>query len=93
MDPKTVEGIFRRLKGPGYVVFYWSPCTGESAWQRLNLELAKRRNCENTIVKLIDRWDFHWKLWNRFEQVVKHCRTVGATVVLAWPRFFLRVLA
>ena len=60
---------------------------GGSTWQRLNVELDQRRNWENTIVKLKDHWDLHWKVWDRFEQVAKHCRKVGATVLLEWPRF------
>ena len=39
------------------------------------------------IVRLIDHWDLHWRLWGSFEKVVKHCRVVGATVMLQWPRF------
>ena len=54
---------------------------------RANLATLKLRSGENTIVTLIDHWDLHWKLWERFEQVVKHCRKVGATVILEWPRF------
>jgi len=53
----------------------------------LNPELAKRKGWNNTIVKLINHCDLHWKLWESFEQVVKHCRRVGATVLIEWPRF------
>ena len=38
-------------------------------------------------MRLIDHWDLHWRLWESFEKVVKHCRAVGATVMLEWPRF------
>ena len=75
---KTVDGIIRKLSGPADVFFYCSPCTGGSAWQRLNLELEKKRNWAETVVKLIVHWDFPWRLWGRFEQVVKHCPKVGA---------------
>ena len=34
-----------------------------------------------------DHWGLHWRLWESFETVVKHCRVVGATVMLQWPRF------
>ena len=83
----TVKYVIRKIKFPGDIFFYCSPCTGGSTWQRLNLELAKRKGWNNTIVKLIDHWDLHRKLWESFEQVAKHCRTVGATVLLEWPRF------
>ena len=79
--------VIKKIKGLGDIFFYCSPCTGGSTWQRLNLELAKRKDWNNTIVKLIDHWDLHWKRWERFEQVVKHCRKVGATVFLELPRF------
>ena len=81
------EDIIRKLRGPGDVLFYSSPCTGGSTWQRLNLALAKRKHWDNTIVRIIYHRDLHWKLWERFEQVVKHCRQAGATVLLEWPRF------
>ena len=55
--------------------------------RRLNLDLAKRKGWESTIVRLIDHWDLHWTLWGSLEKVVKHCRVVGATVMLEWPRF------
>jgi hypothetical protein len=42
---------------------------------------------DKKIVKLVDHWDLHWRLCERFEQVVKHCRKVGATVVLECPLF------
>ena len=63
------------------------PCTGGSTWQRSKLELATRNGKANALVRLIDHWDLHWRLWESFEQVVKHCRKVGATVLLEWLRF------
>ena len=48
VDPKTVDGIIRRLKGPGHVFFYCSLCTVGSTWQRLNLELANEKIGEDT---------------------------------------------
>ena len=86
-NANTVKGVIRQIRGPGDIFFYCSPCTGGSTWQRLNLELAKRKGWNNTIVKIIDHWDLHWRLWDSFEQVVKHRRRVGATVLLDWPRF------
>ena len=88
-----MKEIIQSIKGRGDVFFYCSPCTGGSTWQRLNLELDKRTGWEKTIVNLIDNWDFHWKLWERVEQVVRHCLADGATLLLEWPRFFLRLLA
>ena len=82
-----MKEIIRNIKGKGDIFLYCSPCTGGSTWQRLNLELAKRKGWNSNIVKLIDHWDLHWNLWESFEQVVKHCGKVGATVLLEWPRF------
>ncbi len=83
----TVQRIIQQIRGLGDIFFYCSPCTGGSTWQRLNLELAKRKGWNKTIVKIIDHWNLHWRLWESFEQVVKHCRKVGATVLLEWPRY------
>ena len=83
----TVNNVIRKLKGLGDIFLYCSPCTGGSAWQKLNLDLAKRKGWESTIVRLIDHWDLHWRLWGSFEKVVKHCRVVGAAVMLERPRF------
>ena len=83
----TVNDVIRIIKGPGDISFYCSPCTRGSAWQKLNLDRAKRRGLESMVVHLIDHWDLHWRLWGNFEKVVKHCRVVGATVMLEWPRF------
>ena len=80
-DQRTVNDVIRDI------FFSCSPCTGGSAWQKLNLDLAKRKGWESTIVRLIDHWDLHWTLWGSFEKVVRHCRVVGATVMLEWPRF------
>ena len=33
-DQRTVNDVIRKLKGPGDVFFYCSPCTGGSAWQK-----------------------------------------------------------
>ena len=86
-DQRTVNDIICKLRGPGDILFYCSPCTGGSTWQRLKLDLAKRNGWESTIVILIDDWVLHWRLWEIFENVVKHCRVVGGTVMLEWPRF------
>ena len=86
-DKNTANDIMRNIKGLGDVLFYCSSCTGGSTWQRLNLELARRKCWESMIVRLIDHWDLHWRLWEDFENVVKHRRTVGASVLLEWPWF------
>ena len=54
----TVKDVIRQIRGPGDIFFYCSPCTGGSTWQRLNLELAKRKGWNNPIVKIIDHWVF-----------------------------------
>ena len=81
-DPKKVQNIIRRLRGLGedFILLF------ALRW-RVNLATLKLGVGENTIVTHIDHWDLHWKLWERFEQVVKHCRKVGATVLLEWRRF------
>ena len=86
-DQRTVGDVIRKLKGLGDTCFYCSPCAGGSAWQKLNLVLAKRKGWESTSVRLIDHWDLRRRLWASFEKVVKHCRTAGATVMFEWPRF------
>ena len=86
-DKSTANDIVRNIKGLGDVCFYCSLCAGGSTWQRFNLELAKRSGWEYMVVLFIDHWDLHWRLWANFEKVVKHCRTVGATVLREWPRF------
>ena len=48
---------------------------------------ANRKGWESTIVRLISHWDLRWRLWEVSKKVVKHCRVVGATVMLEWPRF------
>ena len=42
---------------------------------------------KSSIVKLVIRWNHHWRLWQSFQQVVSHCRKVGSTVMLEWLRF------
>eukprot|EP00975_Prorocentrum_lima_P047740 9981925-Prorocentrum_lima.AAC.1 len=76
----------RGIKGAGDVLFYSSPCTGGSSWQRINTEHARRVQCMSFAQKLVDHYDLHWKLWVGFERVARHCHAVGATVFLEWPR-------
>ena len=50
-DQRTVNDAIRKLKGPGDILFYCSPCTGGSAWQKLNLgprqtKRMGRHDCE-----------------------------------------------
>ena len=52
----TVKAIIKKIKGPGDIFFYCSPCIGGSTWQRLNLELAKRKGWNNTILKTHQPW-------------------------------------
>eukprot|EP00969_Alexandrium_andersonii_P294593 13020993-Alexandrium_andersonii.AAC.1 len=32
-------------------------------------------------------FDLHWRLWEGFEEVARHCKRVGATVMIERPRF------
>ena len=85
--PNTVDIVIKKIRCVGDVFFYCSPCTGGSSLQRLNLEVAKREGRHDTIVKIIDHWDLRWRLWESFETVVRHCKRVGATVLIQRPRF------
>ena len=67
-DQRTIGNVIRKLKGLGDILFYCSPCTGGSAWQKLNMDVAKCKGWESTIVRLIDHWDLHWRLWESFEK-------------------------
>ena len=71
----------------GDVFFYVSLCAGGSSWHRLNLEVANREGSHDTIVRIIDHWALRWRLWANFDKVVRHCKRIGAAVLLAWPRF------
>ena len=84
---RTIDDVICSIRGVGDVFFYGSPCTGGSSWQNLNIELAGRKEWQQTIVNLIGHWDVHRRLWQGFEIVVRHCAKVGATVLLEWPRY------
>ena len=49
-NAKTVNNVIEKIKGVRDVFFYCSPCTGESTWERLNLEIAKRQGKHDTII-------------------------------------------
>ncbi|MFM7984222.1 MAG: hypothetical protein ACKPKO_33360, partial [Candidatus Fonsibacter sp.] len=83
----TIRKVIRSIRTAADVFFYCSPCTGGSSWQRLNLELARRKGWKHTIGSMIGHWDLHWRLWNGFERVVRHCAKIGATVLLEWLRY------
>ena len=34
---ETVDSVIQSIRGPGDIFFFYSPCTGGSIWQRLNL--------------------------------------------------------
>eukprot|EP00969_Alexandrium_andersonii_P267420 11818215-Alexandrium_andersonii.AAC.1 len=36
--------------------------------------------------RLVDHYDLHWRLWLSFERVARHCKQVGAIVMIGWPR-------
>ncbi|MFM7986598.1 MAG: hypothetical protein ACKPKO_45515, partial [Candidatus Fonsibacter sp.] len=84
---RTVKHVLRSIRTAADVFCYCSPCFGSSSWQRLNLELARKKGWKHTVVSMIGHWDLHWRLWNGFERVVRHCAKIGATVLLEWPRY------
>ncbi|MFM7981845.1 MAG: hypothetical protein ACKPKO_21255, partial [Candidatus Fonsibacter sp.] len=86
-NESTVDRVIKSIRTSANVFFYCSPCTGGSSWQKLNLDLARRKGWKHTVVKLIGHWDLHWRLWTGFERVVRHCADIGASVLLEWPRY------
>ena len=52
---RAVAHVISTIKGPGDMFFFCYPCTGGSAWQRLNLAKAKLHGCMFTVWKLIGR--------------------------------------
>ena len=84
IDFGSAEGIqhaISNIKGPKDWLWYSSPCTGGSLWQRINVlkggatEIKIRYHC-----KLMKR------LWKAFEVVASHALSVGARVFIEWPR-------
>ena len=85
--PETLKRLTGQIRGPGDVLFYSSPCTGGSGWQRINLGRAKATGDEVLPMNLVRHYDLHWRLWVNFEKLARHCANVGATVLLEWPRY------
>ena len=81
----ALSAVLADIVGPGDMFFFCSPCTGGSSWQHLNLSTAFQRGCSSTVHKLIGHWDLHWRLWEHFEVVARHCKKVGASCILEWP--------
>ena len=81
----ALNAVLADIVGPGDMFFFCSPCTGGSSWQHLNLSIAFQRGCTSTVHKLIGHWDLHWRLWENFEVVARHCKRVGASCILEWP--------
>ena len=57
-----------------------------SPWQHLNIHLAAKRGWQSTVVRLMDHWDLHWRLWSGFMVIAEHCKRVNAAVILEWPK-------
>ena len=85
-DDFTSDAGFAKAKaaitGPESTFFYCSPCTGGSAWQRLNLAKAIAKGRWSTVLKILEHRELHWALWARFEEMVNHCLSVGDRVIL-----------
>ena len=83
---------------PAFVLFLMCSCV--SGWSSSILMFVLRLfiNCaiflvcfsycspQSTMAKLLNHLDIHWRLWARFEMVAAHCKRVGSTVILEWPR-------
>ena len=82
----TMEWVKQTLQDPGDVLFYCSPCTGGSPWQAFNLAKHAGVGTGHFSQRMSDHLELHWKLWERFEVVARHCAKVGATVLIEWPR-------
>ena len=82
----TVRRVISAMNGPGDLFVYCSPCCGGSPWQRLNLHLAVKKGWQSTMIRLLGHWDLHWRLWSGFKVAAEHCTSVGAAVIVDWPR-------
>ena len=71
-----------RLRGPGDVLWYASPCTGGCSWQRLHLW----RGRPSTVAKITAHRELMRRLWTAFEHVAAIAEERGATVIIEWPR-------
>ena len=82
----TVRDVIRSIRTAADVFFYCSLCTGGSSWQRLNLELARKKGWKHTVVNMIGHWDLHWLLWTGFANSVRHCVKISGYVRVDWRR-------
>ena len=83
-DFASKDGIskcIQHLIGPSDTLWFSAPCTGGSTWQFINL----RRGPE-TVAKIRLHWKLFKRLWNAFERVASHALSVGARVLIEWPR-------
>ena len=78
--------VVGKIKGPRDSLFYCSPCTGGSPWNRYNAAVARERGCIKTLQNIEDHVELHDKLWTNFERAALHCKNVGNSVILEWPR-------
>ena len=74
---KTVVDVIALFHGPGDMFFLLLSMLWGLPWQRLNTNLVAKRGWQSAMVKLLDHWDLHWRLWLVFTKVVEHCKRVG----------------
>ncbi|MFM7989229.1 MAG: hypothetical protein ACKPKO_58935, partial [Candidatus Fonsibacter sp.] len=55
----TFKHVIRSIRTAADVLFYCSPCIGDSSWQRLKLDLARKKGWKRTVVRMIGHWDLH----------------------------------
>ena len=81
-DKHGTDMAIKGIIGPRDTLFFSSPCTGGSPWQRINL----LRGGDRMLVKLKGHWKLFKQLWASFEIVAAHAISVGARIFVEWPR-------
>ena len=77
-----IDRAIQNIKGPRDSLFFSSPCTGGSPWQRINL----LRGGDRMLVRLKGHWKLFKQLRASFEKVAIHAMSVGARIFVEWPR-------
>ena len=69
------------ITGPADTLWFSAPCTGGSTWQFINIKRGPE-----TVAKIKLHWKLFKRLWAAFEVVATHALSVGARVLVEWPR-------
>ena len=85
-DPSMLRKIKTRLRGPGDVLFYSSPCTGGCPWHRITLA----RSDQTSVFPQWPGWRIITTSTGDYGPILRRppptLRKVGAAVILEWPR-------